>query len=346
MYSRLQKLWTKISQWEYWPFEVLYFPIFFYYGWLAFKCRSFFFFTAANPSIAFGGMMGERKSDIFELIPKKYFPTTHLIAARDVQDALATAPLIGYPMIAKPDIGERGKLVKKIENELQLIAYAKKCPVPFLLQAYVDFPVELGVFFVKQPGEEHGLVTSIVRKEFLTVTGNGEDTVDRLLRRNRRAQLQFDFDNPENFALLQYVPAKSHRITVEPIGNHCRGTQFKDVTYLATPALHQAFSRLANEIDGFYFGRFDLRCKSLDSLERLEDFQILELNGAGAEPGHIYQPGYPLLKAYQTIIWHLDTLAQISIANRYKGVKYWGFKAGLAKMKSVRSYNQQLESVS
>ncbi|RED98848.1 hypothetical protein C7460_10940 [Marinoscillum furvescens DSM 4134] len=287
-------------------------------------------------------MLGERKSDIFKLLPADSYPETVLIAARDVQHALAAAEQIGYPMIAKPDKGERGKLVKKIENELQLIAYAKKCPVPFLLQAYVNYPVELGVFFIKPPGSEKGMVTSIVKKEFLTVTGNGTDTVYQLLQADQRAKLLYGFSKPENQTLLQHIPNKDERIIVEPIGNHCRGTQFLDNTKLASPELHAAFSRLTSKIEGFHFGRFDLRCQSIESLTRLEDFQILELNGAGAEPGHIYQPGFSLREAYRTILWHLKALAEISLENHRQGIPYWTFSAGLAKLKAIRTYNQLL----
>lgn len=118
-------------------------------------------------------MMGEKKSEIFDQIPEKYLPKTVLIKKGDQEKAIRTAIEIGYPIIAKPDVGERGIWVKKVKDEKELEEYVNSCPVDFLLQELVNLPVELGVFYVKYPNEK-GRVTSIVRKEFLTVKGDGQ----------------------------------------------------------------------------------------------------------------------------------------------------------------------------
>ena len=85
---------------------VFYSPVNFYFIWLAIKARSFFFFTASNPTIDFGGMLGGKKSEIFDLIPQEYYPKTILLNACSDQDLLKTGSAMGYPLIAKPDIGD------------------------------------------------------------------------------------------------------------------------------------------------------------------------------------------------------------------------------------------------
>lgn len=342
--SAARKLWVNLTNWEFWPFSVLYFPVYFYYVWLVIRHRSFFFFTAANPSIDFGGMLGERKSEIFELIPKDYIPKYKLIPPGQMELATNFAMKTGYPLIAKPDVGERGNLVEKIHDEACLAAYVKKCPVSFLLQEFVDYPVELGLFYVRFPGEKKGKVSSIVQKDFLHVTGDGKRTVRTLLQSNTRAALQLDFDHPRFEELMGYTPAAGEQVVVEPIGNHCRGTTFLDQTGQADERLAAAFDRLAGQIEGFYFGRFDLRCRSFEELRDLQNFKILELNGAGAEPGHIYQPGYSLWKAYQSIFWHLNVLAQISRANKKRGHAYWSFGKGLKKLKMIRAHDRLIKN--
>ncbi len=342
--SRLKSLWYKITHWEFWPFAVLYLPVNFYYPWLAFKCRSLFFFTAANPSIDFGGMLGESKSAIFDLIPEKYLPAYRLIAPGDESAAKTFAQQIGYPLIAKPDIGERGKLVEKINDEQALEKYLAKCPVPFLMQAFVSFPLELGVFFVKHPNTTEGRITSIVEKDFMSVVGDGHHTVKQLLDSNPRALLQIDTNHPRFQLLLEEIPEKGKKVTVEGIGNHCRGTTFLNANNRITEQLNSTFNSIAKGIKDFHFGRFDLRCTSWSDLEEGKNIMILELNGAGAEPGHIYQPGYSLWKGYRTIFWHLSTLAEISRANRKKGIPYWTFAQGWKKMKTIRAYNRKIES--
>lgn len=339
-----RSFWYKVTHWEFWSFNVLYFPVNFYFVWLALRSRSFFFFTAANPTIDFGGMLGESKSEIYKLIPQSYLPLTYKISAGDLDTAQAKAELIGFPLICKPDKGERGKLVEKIKTAEQLIAYVKRCPVDFLIQAFVDLPIELGVFFIKHPDQTTGQITSIVQKDFMHVIGDGTNTVMKLLEKLDRAQIQLDFQHPRFSELMREVPAPGQKVLVESIGNHCRGTIFLDSSFHITPALQAAFNEIANNIPGFHFGRFDMRCVSFEKLEKLEDFKILELNGAGAEPAHIYHPGNSLWNGYRDIFWHLAQLGEISRKNHQMGIDYWTFRKGWRKLQAIKQYNKHIES--
>lgn len=337
----MKKLLIRIRNWEYWPFSLLYFPVFFYYGWLVIKHRSFFFFTASNPSIEFGGMFGEKKSDIFKLIPNEYLPKTQLVGKGDLERATFLAVQIGFPVIVKPDIGERGVWVSKIEDQQQLLAYVKSCPVNFLLQELVDYPMELGVFFIKYPGDP-GRVTSIVRKDFLSVLGDGKSTIGKLLKKNARGLVTTDLNSEHLKSMESMIPAMNESVLIEPIGNHCRGTTFLNDNHQIDKELDEAFNQLASQIPDLYFGRFDLRCKSYEDLRQLKNFKILELNGAGSEPGHIYHPGYSLWNAYKDIFWHLSVLSDISALNRKRGHSYWSFKRGFKKWKAHQRYNRLL----
>ncbi len=334
---------TRLTRWEFWPFWFLYIPVFVYYAWLALRERSFFFFTSSNPSIEFGGMLGEKKSDIFKLIPDEYYPKTILIG-ENREELLKKAGEIGFPLIAKPDIGERGDGVELIHNEDELITYSEKMNVDFLLQELVDYPVELGVFYIRHPDQEKGRVTSIVAKDFLKVTGDGSSSVEELLRKKNRALIQLNWDHPRFEQVLTQIPTTGQTVVIEPIGNHCRGTTFLNANEEIDNDLNNAIDRLAKEIPEFHFGRFDIRCRSFDDLRKLEHFKILELNGAGAEPGHIYQPGYSLIKAYKEICWHLDQLASVSRANKHRGFPYWSLRRGVRKFLDIRAYNRRLRT--
>jgi len=340
----MKQILIRLTQWEYWPFSLFYFPVFFYYFWLSFRKRSLFFFTSANPKIEFGGMFGERKSDIFKLIPKEFIPETYLIARGDLKDAKAKSEKIGFPLIAKPDIGERGVWVKKIKSDEELAAYAEACPVEFLLQKFIEYPIELGVFYVRYPHKEKGAVTSIVRKNFLKVTGDGMRSINELLRENTRALLTADLESEYLKKAGGSIPKRGEEVLIEPIGNHCRGTRFLNDNEQIDEDLNEAIDTLAKQISGFYFGRFDLRCKSYKELKQLRAFKILELNGAGSEPGHIYQPGYSLFRAYRDILWHLNILADISEQNKLSGVPYCTLKKGVKKWRAHQIYNRLLNT--
>src|SRR5690606_41400357 len=86
-----------------------------------------------------------------------------------------------YPVIAKPDVGERGSLVEKIDHEQALTGYLLSVREPVLIQEFIDYPIELGVLYHKKPGASGGQISSIVRKGFLQVTGDGHSTLQALI---------------------------------------------------------------------------------------------------------------------------------------------------------------------
>ncbi|HLL97044.1 MAG TPA: hypothetical protein VK404_18875 [Spirosoma sp.] len=315
----------RLRSWEYWPFAVVYFPIFISHIWLSIKARSLFFFSAANPSIETGGLLGESKIDILERISAEFKPKTLFIPALThidtVFDQIAEQGLT-YPIIAKPNVGERGWRVEKIDHWESLVNYIQSSPGDFLIQEYVDEPLELGVFYYRYPGQLQGVISSIVQKEFLTILGNGRSCIEELIMQNERAILQLPALTARYGARFDEIPAMGETITLVSIGNHSKGTKFLDAGYLITPELIRVFDRISQPIDGFYYGRYDLRCRSVADLYAGQHIRILELNGAGAEPAHIYQPGFSLWEAYRVLLHHWRVLYDISRENHRLGIAY------------------------
>jgi hypothetical protein len=319
----------RLRHWEYWPFHVVYFPIFLYYLWLSIRARSFFFFSASNPSIETGGLLGESKIAILDRIDPAFKPKTLLIPLTSSPEAvlsLLAAQELTFPLIAKPDVGERGWRVEKITTEQALLSYLQSSPIDFLIQEYVDEPLELGVFYYRLPFQEKGVVSSIVQKEFLTVQGDGVYCVESLIRQNKRAILQLPALTARYGPVLKRVPARGEVITLVSIGNHCLGTKFLNANHLITPALTDLFDRISHSVEGFYFGRYDLRCRSVEDLYAGRHIRIMELNGAGAEPAHIYHPGASLREAYRVLFHHWRVMYSISRENHRRGISYMTFQ--------------------
>ncbi|MEM7163666.1 MAG: hypothetical protein AAF487_14655 [Bacteroidota bacterium] len=339
--------WAKIFRWEFWPFSVLYFPVIFYWIWMSLRTRSFFFFTASNPTIEFGGMLGESKNKIFDLIPDRYIPMTFKLAPSsstgDVKGILAKKQM-NFPIILKPDIGERGWMVELIKNEEALKDYLDKVSVDFLVQEYVPYEVELGVFYYRYPDRKNGTISSIVMKEMLSVIGDGRTSVYNLMNHDVRTKMHQEALAENNPKLMDYVPKYDEKVELVSIGNHCKGTTFLDGNELITDRLIKVFDHVSRQIDGFYFGRYDVRCRSIEDLYDGKNFKILELNGAGAEPGHIYQPGYSLIQAYKDILHHLKVLMEISMINRKKGIPYLKFWDGVREIQRINRYNKRKTS--
>ena len=333
----------RLKNWEYWPFSIVYIPVFIYWLWLSMKARSFFFFSASNPSIESGGMLGESKIDILDLIDDTYKPVTVFVKRRSDEcrlwDKFNLAGL-DFPVIAKPNAGERGWRVEKILDEDALEVYHKTTQVDYLIQEYVDYPLELGVFYYRMPDQPHGTISSIVQKEFLSVTGNGYDSLAKLIMANDRAVLQWDILKLKYATSLATVLPDQQKMTLVSIGNHCMGTKFLNANHLITRELAVIFDRISTGIDGFYFGRYDLRCTNLEDLYQGKNIKIMELNGAGAEPAHIYHPGFSILEGWKVLLHHWQMLYKISSLNHKNGVPYMTFKEAKSILKRVKADKQ------
>ena len=323
-----RRIYIKFFNWEYWPMWLVYFPSIFYFLYLSLKARSFCFFSAANPSIETGGMIFESKWDIFKLIPKEYYPCTILIEAnRPIDDVIASMKLasLSFPVIAKPDKGERGWCVAILQNKTDLKNYISDHPIDFLIQQYINYPVELSVFYYRNPNEACGIITSVTGKEYLKVTGNGVSNLYELIMANDRAFLKIN--KPLQLCNFYKIPEKGKDEILVPFGNHSRGAMFLDCCSIIDEELTATFNKISKQIQGFYFGRFDLKCRSISDLKKGQYFSILELNGSGAEPSHIYQPGFSFFKAQKVITGHYRMMYEAAKENNKRGVPYMSLKS-------------------
>lgn len=96
---------------------------------------------------------------------------------------------------------------------------------------------------------------------------------------------------------------------------------------------------VCSRIDGFYFGRLDIRYANWEDLQRGKNFSIIELNGAGSEPTHIYDPAHSLFFAWREIIRHWNILWNISRQNHHnKKMAYLDFKQGIRMLYNNKEY--------
>jgi len=329
----------RIRSWEYWPFGIVHAPLFPYWLWLSFKARSLTFFSASNPGMLMGGMFGESKYDVMSSVPNEIKPKTILVPfPNSTTGVLEQLDLhhLKFPLIFKPDLGERGWRVKKISGAEDVDEYLKKINMPFLAQEFVSLPLEFGVFYVRYPGESNGRVTSIVGKEMLSVTGDGVQTLRQLILGNDRAKLQWEVLQSSFEARLDMVISHGERVELVSIGNHCLGTTFLNANHLITARLSRSFDLISKSIAGFYFGRFDIRTASLADLEDGR-VMVMELNGCGAEPGHIYQPGFPLTEAIRVLFRHWSDIYRVSAENHRLGTPYISFREARSIYKQFKT---------
>src|SRR6476620_152776 len=73
----------RLLHWEFWSFHAVYIFVYPIWLYLCARSRSFFFFSASNPSIEYGGFLMDSKKKIYDLLPPEFYPKTILVRSSD-----------------------------------------------------------------------------------------------------------------------------------------------------------------------------------------------------------------------------------------------------------------------
>ena len=332
----------RLFHWEYWPFHVVYGPLYFYWIWLCLRARSFFFFNTSNPSIDNGGFLMESKKQIYDLLPWQYYPKTILVESGTLFSEIISEIRkkdFQYPLVGKPDIGMKGLSVKKLNSEKELLEYASQSKVNFLVQEFIPYENEVGIFYYRFPNEEKGHISGIVKKEFLTVVGDGQSTITELLRKDKRSILQLPVLKKSYGNELSTILQVGEKRVLVPYGNHVRGAKFVDASNLIDDKLTHTIDAICSRVKGFYFGRLDIRFNSWEELKQGKNISIIELNGAGSEPTHMYDPKHSIIFAWAEIIRHWNILWEISRINHHqRQLPYMKISSGFEMFRQNKAY--------
>lgn len=339
-------LYLKLFVWEYWPMPMAILPLIFYWLWFSIRARHPFFFTAVNPSIETGGWMGESKINILKKLPTEYLPKTVFVPKGTPWETVHSEiqeKEIYFPLIAKPDIGKRGLQVLKISQEEMLKKYHAQSDMDFMVQEFIELPIEAGIFYHRHPGQAKGAITSICLKDFLHVKGDGHSTIRNLMEKDQRASLQINRFEQESPELLAQIPGNEEKVLLEPIGNHSRGTKFLSGNHLIDPELTAVFDQVSQHMDGIHYGRFDMKCSSLDAVRQGKGFKVLEFNGVAADPAHVFDPAIPIWKKYRDYFRHWKTIFRIYRVQRKRGIKAMSTGAALRSWYNYWRYVKRVE---
>ncbi len=295
----------KIKNWEQWPFKILYAPIAPAWVWYMIRSRAVWFFTPSNPKLTFGGLDGEPKKEMHDLLPSQFCPDFFNVkpseSFSDVQKKLHSSG-IKYPLIVKPEVGGQGILFRKIENEEHLKEYHSHIPVEYFIQEFIEYPVEVSLFYYRYPFEKKGAITGFLQKVPMRVTGDGVHNLGELLLQNVKTKKRLaELKQKHEINFDKVIPAGEAYI-LSHAGNHNRGADFFDLSAEITDDLVALLDKISLGINDFFYGRYDIMCNSIEDLKRGENFVILEYNGCGAEPNHFYDTGYTLIGAWKEIL--------------------------------------------
>ena len=322
-----------ISRLEFLPGWITYGPIVVTWVALGLWYRDLSLPTAANPRITTGGLCGERKSSILDLAQgeARAWVAPYVVMDTGADDlaradaALARAGL-ALPIVIKPDIGCNGTGVRLCRTRAALADALAAFPrgVGLVLQAFVPLPGEAGIFYIRMPGEACGQVTSLTLKTPPMVIGDGRASLRALIMADPRHARLAALYLGRLAERLDEVPAQGEAVQLVFAGNHCKGSIFANGASDITPALTARIEAIARAIPDFHFGRFDVRFANAAALRRGEAFQIIEINGVGAEATHIWDPATSLWDIWAVQLRHYGAAWKIARRLRAAGARSSG----------------------
>ncbi|TGD58024.1 ATP-grasp domain-containing protein [Flavobacterium humi] len=308
------------------------FPIWFFhlpivpcYLYLSLRRLSLAFFTNTNPAIHTGGFVNDSKTDYIKDIDAKLIPEYLYISQMRSFEAVLSElqrKKMVFPLIFKPNVGERGKGVVKVHNERELARQLEKNPSDVILQEFIDYPLEFGVLYYRLPNTKEEGITSVTLKEIPNIKGDGIHTIKDLIE-SKYGNLSF-----ENLGKINTgtILEKGEYLPLEYIAHRNRQCVFRNYNHINSPELLATFSKISAQIEGFYFGRYDVKANSVEDLISGNNIKILEINGVGSQPIHIFDPAYSFLKTYSDLTTHWKLIYKISRQNQKRGFHPISFK--------------------
>ena len=317
----------RITRWEFWPTALFYTPVAAKYLVLAMKYRSLSLPTMSNPGMFTGGLIGESKfetlADLSRAHPR-FTAVSELLRFESVEQQLdqirrlRCEDRLRYPVVLKPNVAQRGFGFRIIHSDDEARSYFELFSRDTLAQEYVPGPYEAGIFYYRLPEDAHGRIHSIINKDFPAVKGDGQSTLEELIRRHPRASLKPDPFLKRFATERNRVLEAGERLQLVQAGNHCQGAVFLDGDRLLSDELERTIDDISTSIRGFFVGRYDVRYSSEESLRAGKDFKIVELNGVSAEP-NIYDPKNSLWNAWRALFRHWEIVFAIADENRRRG---------------------------
>lgn len=348
---RIKGKWIRAVKWEFWPAWQVYWLVLIYVLLIGiFRFRNPLLFTAANPAMPDGGVIGESKSDILDGLSSnpELMPPWGLIEAGDKNkrlgdfDRLMQSLNLTYPVVLKPDEGQRGDGVRIVRAHGEACDWLASNPGDAILQAYLDGQ-EYGIFYARKPSQERGIIISVTVKKQLQIEGNGKDTIETLIHAHPRAIAMLGTFLDRFDMQLERIPASGEIVRLGELGTHARGSLFIDGNELISEPLRARIQEIADCFDGFYFGRFDIKAPSDKALEQGKGIKVIELNGVTSEVTHIYDPRHGLSYAWSQLCrqWKLAfEIAEENVTAGHKPTPLRQFTRNLRRARRRQSHTQ------
>lgn len=321
----------KLTRYEFWPTSLFYLPALIYYFFLCARYRQLGLLSIVNPGMIKQSIYQAAKVEILAKLAQsnpQYIAKCVSLSAQSYIHRLKLAQefiksnKLSYPIIIKPQIGQRGTDIRIIKSEEQLKTQLKLIPqnTLYMLQEYIS-GTEYGVHYLRMPKEANGKIFSIGRKDLISLKGDGKTTLQNLILADPRACIMYKTHFSVHKKQLNYIAALDEKVQLVDIGTHSRGAIFIDARKLNTEALERKIDQISKGYKGFYMGRYDIIAASQQEFQQGKNFKVVELNSVMGEPPHIYDPRNSLLQGYKYLMEYCRLIVQVAMQNMRLGVK-------------------------
>ncbi len=323
-----------VSFFEFWPAWLMYGPVVLQWLALSLYYRSLSLPLIANPNMPSAGMVGFSKSDFLAQAQANsqswILPwVRHTMSQESVVsqgDQLASKMIdagLSFPIVGKPDMGCRGVGVRLIGTQAELYDYLSHYLVgsTLMLQQLADWEPEAGVFYVRHPDEEKGRIVSMALKYSPYVVGDGVSTLRQLLLADSRARQIMHLYAARHQDRFEQVIAEDEPFRLVFAASHSCGAVFRDGRQYITDALTDRINEIMSGFPEFYYGRLDIKFKTLEQMMRGDELAIIEVNGASSESLHIWDNQARLREAWSVLFSQYNTLFKIGAMNKKRGYR-------------------------
>jgi hypothetical protein len=302
--------------------------------WLSMRYRSITLPSCANPALTAGGLVGEGKMEYLAVMGEHARAATANTTSVDITGPGSLAEVemammrhgLAFPMVVKPDLGWCGFGVRRIDGREALARYVAAYPAGerLVLQEWLPAEGEAGLFYLRWPGAASGELIGVLLRHFPRVVGDGVHCVAQLMATDRRACRLGRDRSSEPCCDVHRRPARGELVRIASVSSTRVGGGYEDGTAHITPELRRAVDAIALDMGDFHAGRFDVKYESLAALEAGQ-FRIMEVNGAGSEAVHAWDPRLSLRQAYAIVFAKQRRLFAIGSEMRRRGHRPMGW---------------------
>lgn len=286
-----------------------------------FKLRLLNLFAATNFNIPQGGMLLDRKTDVYNILPISKIPRTIFIKGKVSKDQLTRKLVeggINFPVFVKPDIGFRGYLAEKFDKLDDLHNYLQRFrKKELLIQEYINLENEYSVLYYKYPLSNKTGILSFVRRDLPFIVGDGRSNVELLIKNHSNERISKKKILKKFAERLDYTPDVDEKIKIDFKGNYVKGATIVNLDDCINNKMIGFFSEFVENIGGLNFIRIDIKANGIKEIEN-GDFIILEINGAKSESLHLYDESMSKEDKLSVLKLHWKIFFEITAENIIK----------------------------